>query len=261
MLIGSMNHPAHDPLREIEWMAELGMEFIDFTIEPPGAASWNIKPVEVRRALERAHMGIVGHTAFYLPMGNPYEEVRCAAVREFRRCLELFAEMGAQWMNMHPDRHAPFQDRAYVIRRNLETIEELLPDADRAGVGIMIENLPGDFNNPGQLGELLDPVPRLGLHLDVGHANLHNPYNVTEEILDRYGERLRHVHLHDNKGGGADLHLPIGAGNIDWVRSIRALRRCGYDGTITLEVFTPDRHYLTYSAEVVRRLWQETALS
>jgi len=261
MLLGTMNHPANDPLREIEWMAELGMEFIDFTIEPPAAASWRINPAEIRRAVERAKMRVVGHTAYYLPMASPYEELRCAAVHEFRRCLQLFSEMGASWMNMHPDRHAPFHDRSYYIERNLRTIEELLPDSRRLGVGIMIENLPGEFNTPGHLGDLLDPAPELGLHLDIGHANLLNPYNMTEEILTAYGSRLRHVHLHDNKGGGADLHLPLGSGNIEWDRSIRALRRCGYDGTITLEVFTPDRHYLTYSATVVRRLWESAALA
>ena len=31
MLIGTMNHPARDPVREIEWMARLGFEFVDLT--------------------------------------------------------------------------------------------------------------------------------------------------------------------------------------------------------------------------------------
>jgi hypothetical protein len=33
----------------------------------------------------------------------------------------------------------------------------------------------------------------------------------------------------------------------------------GYDGTITLEVFTPDKHYLGYSRDVLRRTWDELA--
>jgi sugar phosphate isomerase/epimerase len=121
----------------------------------------------------------------------------------------------------------------------------------------MIENLPGDFNNAAQLGELLDAISDLGLHLDIGHANLLVPYNTTEEILARYGNRLKHVHLHDNKGGHADLHLPLGAGNVDLPRALRALQKSRFDGTITLEVFTPDRHYLAYSRDMLRRLWDE----
>jgi sugar phosphate isomerase/epimerase len=78
---------------------------------------------------------------------------------------------------------------------------------------------------------------------------------MTWEILEAYGTRLRHVHLHDNKGGSADLHMPLGSGTVDLHSAVRALRRCGYDGTITLEVFTPDKTYLSYSRDLLRRIW------
>jgi sugar phosphate isomerase/epimerase len=259
MLIGAMNHPAHDVVEEIAWMAELGLDFIDLTLEPPTAASWRVNAAAIRRALDETGMKVVGHTAFYLPMGSAFEEVRKACVTELRRCLEVFGQVGAKWMNLHPDRHAPMHDRSFFIARNIETIKELLPDARRCGVGMMIENLPGDYNSAPQLGELLDPIPELGLHLDIGHANLLVPYNTTEEILAAYGSRLRHVHLHDNKGGHADLHLPLGAGTLDIARAVRALQSCGYNGTITLEVFTPDRHYLEYSRDQLRRIWDYEA--
>jgi len=35
------------------------------------------------------------------------------------------------------------------------------------------------------------------------------------------------------------------------------LQNAGFDGTITLEVFTPDRRHLEYSREVLRRVWDE----
>ncbi|PWU05880.1 MAG: sugar phosphate isomerase/epimerase [Terriglobia bacterium] len=257
MLIGAMNHPANDVLSEIEWMAGMGLEFVDLTLEPPAAASWRIDPHAVRDKLQEHGMHVVGHTAFYLPMGSAIEDVRRASVCELRRCLEAFSTIGARWMNVHPDRHAPMHDRRFFIEQNIRSFQELLPDARRLGVGLMIENLPGDYNSAPQLGELLDPLPELGLHLDIGHANLQVPYNTTEEILLAYGTRLRHVHLHDNKGGHADLHLPLGAGTVDVRNAIRALKRCEYNGTITLEVFTPDRHYLAYSRDVLRRMWNE----
>jgi sugar phosphate isomerase/epimerase len=188
-------------------------------------------------------------------MASAIDEVRQAAVTELRRCIEAFSIIGARWMNVHPDRHTPMHDRAFYIRQNLRSLRELLPDAERYGVGLMIENLPGEYNTAAQLGELLEPLPDLGLHLDIGHANLRVPYNTTEEILAVWGARLRHVHLHDNRGGDADLHLPLGSGNVDVERAVRALKDCGYNETITLEVFTPDRHYLDYSREVLRRVW------
>ena len=255
MIIGAMNHPAQEPVEEIRWMAEMRLDFVDLTIEPPGAASWRIDTKAVRQALDHFKMKVVGHTAYYLPLGSAFESLRRASVEEFKICLDKFAEIGVPWMNIHPDRHAPMHDRAFFIRRNIESLVEMQEYADKVGVGLMIENLPGDYNNAAQLGDLLEAIPKLGLHLDIGHANLMVPWNTTDEILDRYGNRLRHVHLHDNRGGNADLHLPLGAGEIDVPAAIRALKRCGFDGTITLEVFTRDRYYLAYSRDVLRQMW------
>jgi sugar phosphate isomerase/epimerase len=259
MLIGAMNHPARDVLEEIEWMADMGLDFLDLTLEPPAAASWRVDPHAIREALDRHGMRVVGHTAFYLPMASAIEDIRRASVCELRRCLEAFSAVGARCMNLHPDRHAPMHGRPFYIEQNIRSFRELLPDARRLGICLMIENLPGDYNNAAQLGELLHQIPELGLHLDIGHANLDVPLNTAEEILEAHGSRLRHVHLHDNKGGHADLHLPLGCGTLDLRRAIRALQGAGYDGTITLEVFTPDRYYLAYSREVLRRVWEEEA--
>jgi sugar phosphate isomerase/epimerase len=258
MLIGTMNHPEHDVLDDIARMADAGLEFVDLTLEPPGAASWNIDVKAIRAALQRHRMEVVGHTAWYLPMASAIPEIRKAAVAELRRCLVKFGDIGAKWMNIHPDRHTPWHGRRFYIERNLDSLRELLPDSQKAGVGLMIENLPGDYNSAPQLGELLDAMPDLGLHLDIGHANLQVPHNTTEEILAAYGNRLRHVHLHDNKGGHADLHLPLGTGTVDLRRGIDALQRCGYDGTITLEVFTPDPHHLIYSRDLLRATWNQS---
>jgi sugar phosphate isomerase/epimerase len=257
VLIGAMNHPARDVLQEIEWIAAMGFGFIDLTLEPPKAASWKVDRAGIRNALGQRPLNVVGHTAFYLPIASGIEEIRRASVQELRRCVEAFAEIGARWMNIHPDRHAPMHDRSFFIERNLETLAELLPYAAQHGIGLMVENLPGDFNTAPQLGELLDPLPELGLHLDIGHANLMVSRSTVDELLSAYGSRLRHVHLHDNKGGSGDLHLPLGTGSVDVRGAVRSLQNIGYDGTITLEVFTPDRHHLSYSREVLQRIWSE----
>lgn len=260
MLVGAMNHPARNVIEEITWMVAMEMDFIDLTLEPPTAASWRVDAKEVRRALDDFGLEVVGHTAYYLPMASPFEEVRRAVVEELKRCLDRFSAVGAKWMNLHPDRYAPMHDRSFIIERNLKTISELLPVARDCGVGLMIENLPGDWNTVLQLSQLLDPIPELGLHLDIGHANLRVQRNVTDEILRAYGARLRHVHLHDNKGGDADLHLPLGCGTLNLHHHVQSLRTNGYDGTITLEVFSEDKSYLAYSRDVLRKIWNEAAL-
>jgi sugar phosphate isomerase/epimerase len=261
MLIGAMNHPCRDVLQEIECIAAMRMGFVDLTLEPPAAASWKVDPRAVRAKLEEHNLKVVGHTPFYLPLASAIEGIRRAAAAELRQCLKVFSFLGASWMNVHLDRYTPMHDRRFYVSRNIQTIQELLPAAQDLGLGLMIENLPGDFNNATQLADILDAIPALGLHIDIGHANLEVPENTTEEILAMYGSRLRHVHLHDNRGGNADLHLPLGAGTVDVRRAVRALKSSGYDGTITLEVFTPDRHHLAYSRDVLQRMWNEPVQS
>jgi sugar phosphate isomerase/epimerase len=257
MLVGAMNNPARDVFSELKWMADAKLDFVDLTLEPPAAAPWKIDPKAIRTALEDLQLAVVGHTAFYLPFACTFDGIRKAAVEETRRCIELFAQIGAKYMNLHPDRHAPFHPRSFVIEQNLKSIRELLPVARDNGIGLMIENTPGDFNNRQQIGELLDPVPQLGLHLDIGHCNLEVTSNTATDIIRAYGGRIHHVHLHDNKGGHADLHLPLGAGNLELEPPLRALQSWGYDGTITLEVFTEDHQFLCYSREVLERTWQK----
>jgi sugar phosphate isomerase/epimerase len=242
-------------LEEIRWMAELGLDFIDLTLEPPAASSWKVDPKEIRRALEAEGMGVIGHTAYYLPIDSPFEQVRKAAVDELIRCAQAFGEIGAKWMNIHPGRYTPMHPRSYFIERDLLSLRAICDACCPLGVAIMIENIPGDFNTVEELGDLLEPMPELGLHLDIGHANLDVDENTTPAIVAKYGDRIKHVHLHDNKAGDQDLHLSLGAGTMDWKAQVQTLKASGYDDTITLEVFSSDPHYLAYSRDLLRAAW------
>ena len=89
------------------------------------------------------------------------------------------------------------------------------------------------------LEPVINEVPSLGLTLDVGHANLGGSENKSIAIIEKFGKLIRHVHLHDNRGGQSkddDLHLPIGAGTVDFPAIMASLMSTGYNGTMTLEV-------------------------
>src|SRR5687767_1004326 len=129
MLIGAMNNPAREVFSELKWMAAGNLDFIDLTLEPPAAAPWMMDPKAIRSALEDLNLGVVGHTAFYLPFSCTFDGIRRAAVEETKRCIEFFSKIGAKCMNLHPDRYAPFHPRHFVIEQNLKSIRELLPVA------------------------------------------------------------------------------------------------------------------------------------
>jgi sugar phosphate isomerase/epimerase len=259
MQIGAMNHPAEPLAREIAWMAKLKLDFIDLTLEPPSAATWQLRPAEVAAMLRDHGLGVIGHTAFYLPIASSFESLRRAAIDELKGAAEFFAKIGAKWMNVHPDGHAPFVDETAIVLRNINSLREVADFAQPLGVGLMLENVPGRFNTALQLAPIFEAVPALGLHLDIGHSNLGVEHNTTKELIAQFGRRLAHVHVHDNRGGHADLHLAIGMGQIDLAKHVRELRASGYDETITLEVFSHDRHFLAYSRDRLREMWDAVA--
>jgi sugar phosphate isomerase/epimerase len=150
--------------------------------------------------------------------------------------------------------------RDQMRKMNAEAIELLARDAAQRDITVMVENLDRNFSGVDDLKPIFDHVPEVGFHLDVGHANLRlglGELNRTKSLLDAFGERLSHVHLSDNGGGEGDLHLPLGAGTIDWKGVVRMLKQAGWDGTVTLEVFSREREYLLMSRRLWLKWWSE----
>jgi sugar phosphate isomerase/epimerase len=253
--LGAMNHPMREVVDEIRTFHRLGFDFVDLTLEPERARANLVDLAVVGRVLADCGMGVVGHTAWYLPIASPFASLRQAARDEMIRCFDAFARLGVDRVNVHPDPSRSMFARDAVLDLNAAVLRQLAEQAEGRGMRLMLENTPGYFGRVDVLQRLFDAVPALGWHLDVGHANLNVPANVSGPLLDAFASRLCHVHLSDNKGGGDDLHLPIGTGNIDWPGVIGLLKRAGYDGTITLEVFSPDHDYLALSRQKVRALW------
>ena len=252
MLVGAMNFPGRSVKKEIHRIAEEGFDFLDLTIEPP--ATWLPDGAEIGRLCSDLGLAIVGHTAWYLPLASPFKDLRTTARDLYRRALDAFAAAGVQLVNVHPDGRVPLHNKEQVRAINADAIAQLAQDAAPLGITIMVENLDRHFSDVDDLRAVLDADPSLRFHLDVGHANLNlgpGGTNRTPRLLEAFGDRLAHVHLSDNRGGDQDLHLPLGAGAIDWKSVARTLKGAGYDGTVTLEVFSREREYLRMS----RRLW------
>jgi sugar phosphate isomerase/epimerase len=252
-----MNNPRTDVLAEIAWAKKNEFDFLDLTLEPGAAFRGQIDLPQVRKALKDSNLGITGHTAYYLPLASPFESLRKAAVDEMRWALEAFAELEASKMTVHPDRSIPFAlGSKGIMQKNLQSIREIVDVGAPLGIQVLVENMDRTFNTADQIWQALSHVPQLGFHLDVGHANLNVEKNRTGEFLQAFHDRLAHVHLSDNFGMREDLHLPLGTGTIDWRKIISMLKSFQYDGSITLEVFSPDRRYLLASRDKLREIWE-----
>ena len=98
-------------------------------------------------------------------------------------------------------------------------------------------------------------LPGLGMTLDVGHGEILSQPNAAFDLIARFPDRIRHVHLHDNHGGSGvkdDLHLPVGAGRIDFAGILQKLRAAGYAGGFSFEV-KPE--LARQSRDAIRKIW------
>lgn len=256
MKLGMMNCPGTDLIPEIHFAGRQGFDFLDLTIEPPGALS--IHPVQVRDLLRKYGLGVVGHSAYYLPIQSPFPSVRKVVLQEFKTSLHLLSRVGAPNMAVHILSRRP---RFFTFDDWVDFHLSVLVDLDTAardlGMILMLEHGPVTLDQFDLLDRLFAEIPDLRFHLDVGHANLETSIHGTAEFLRRYHRRLAHVHFSDNYGGAADLHLPILCGTLPWEEVIPLLQGYGYDGTITLEVFAQARDYLLLSKRIVEKLWRE----
>jgi L-ribulose-5-phosphate 3-epimerase len=122
--------------------------------------------------------------------------------------------------------------------------------ARAAGCVLLLENVNGANAETGaEAARLLAalPTPALGLAWDPNNAYCGDeiPFPDGYARLDR--KRLHHVHLRDaghDPQSGKCIWLPVGKGKVDNLGLLRALKKDGFAGTLTLETHyqRPDRN-------------------
>ena len=235
---------------DVRALHDLGLQFAEL---PMGEGFF--REVETYAAL-RERLG-----TYYLchgPREGDPNDTRALKKEYLPRIMALFPLMKrlkASVLNIHLWLDHRFV-REDVLSFKVDLLGEIIARARKSGILICLENLSEDAPD---FRPAMDALPELCLTLDLGHAQLLTEVNRAGALLDQYPERIRHIHLHDNRGGNsprADLHLPIGEGIIDFTGIFRTLGRIGYDRTITLEL---KPHEIEVSLPRVRALLALTA--
>ncbi len=133
-------------------------------------------------------------------------------------------------------------------RRAREAIGELLPQAERLGVNLNIENIffNGYLLSPGDMIDFVDSFksPRVHVHFDTGNIML---FQFPEHWISILGKRIRNVHFKEFSKRGTDYSLesfrPLLDGTTNWPAVLEALDANGYRGYLTFEYFHPYPHY------------------
>lgn len=131
-----------------------------------------------------------------------------------------------------------------VLERAKESLEEVLPYAQSAGVTLALENVWNEcFLSPLEFASFIDAFesPFVRAHFDTGNVVL---FGYPEHWVATLGKRIATVHVKDFKkavGTLAGFCLPL-EGDIHWPEVMQALHNIPYDDYLIAEFIPPYRY-------------------
>ncbi|MBN1328415.1 MAG: sugar phosphate isomerase/epimerase [Candidatus Heimdallarchaeota archaeon] len=155
-----------------------------------------------------------------------------------------------------------------VFNKKIDAITEWTNIAQQYKMKMLLENTDESITD---LRVVFKKLPNLGFTFDIGHANIIFPHlkvkNSEEniyEMLKNFKNQLEHIHIHDNFSGiseSSDRHLPIGTGNINFLKFFSYLKDIKYGESITLEIYNPNflSIYLEASYKTIQEILQQDA--
>lgn len=196
--------------RQVAMQYGLGLEIADF------CTAVNLdQNVAAHRMAVRKEMEGIGSFWLHAPFAelSPASidpKVRGVTILRYRQAMEMAASLGISRLVIHSGFIPLVYFPEWFVEQSVLFWREFLEETPE-GITIALENVmePG----PEMLVEIVQQVQdrRLGLCLDVGHANSLVSKTPVVDWVAPMAPYLRHVHLHNNEGD-ADLHQCLGTG-------------------------------------------------
>ena len=172
------------------------------------------------------------------PLSSPDADVRERGRAIVKKQLEIAERIGADTVLVVPgtvNEDSPYDTCYENSKRELEL---LIPEAERRGVKIGIENVWNKFLlSPLEMKQYVDDLnsPNLGVYFDVGNIML---YGFPEQWIRILGHRIAKIHVKDYKTAAGNFtgFVPLMAGDVKWAKVIAALKEIGYNDTLTAEI-------------------------
>lgn len=261
MRYGAMNSPLRAVDKEIEVVVSMEFDYLELTMDAPYADHHTLisKKSDIFSLLRKHDLGLVCHLPTFVSLADLTESIRKASLEETLASMKAAKELGCEKVVLHPwflSGLGPMLPEL-AAKNGKDSLAMLLDCACDIGISVNLENLFPKAKSlvlPEDFVEWFERYPQLQLTLDTGHANLAGGTRIILAFIERFGDRLGHVHVSDNRGQSDD-HLPIGAGNIDFPAVVSALKCAGFDQTVTFEVFTRDRTYVRHCRDKFDELW------
>lgn len=212
----------------------------------------------IRRAADRIGIAISGVCSFLFwpyPMTSHDPQKRARSLELAGKMIEAAHDLGTENLLIVPGAvHIPWRTDYEPVandvcdRRAREAIGKVLPQAEKLGVSLNIENIffNGYLMSPQEMVDFVDSFksPRLRAHFDTGNIML---FQFPEHWIKILGPRIQNVHLKEFSKKGTDHSLesfrPLLDGTTNWPAVLAAFDEVGYRGYLTFEYFHPWTHY------------------
>lgn len=200
------------------------------------------------------------HGPFRIPPKDLEESDRQERMEKMIRSIQAAALLGCRYWVIHPlmpygiaDKEIKKEEATRNI--NIEFMKELLITAKKYDVVICLENMPYQsfsLAHPKEVDRFVRSMAdeHFKMCLDTGHA-FALPDGNPAEMMRRYGENIKVLHVHDNNGR-MDQHLIPYFGQIDWKDFYKALQEVGFKGDFSLETEPSRRLPLPLYEEMCR---------
>jgi fructoselysine 3-epimerase len=240
----------------IEIIAALGYEGVEILADTPhlfagpaaAADLEGIKLILTRTGVKPANLNAntaVGYygRSFWEPLfepsiANPDPQARQWRIDYTKRCIDMAQVLGCPSTSVTSGRMAANLSPDESMALLLDALREIVEYAGHKNIRIGLGYEPGLLiENYREMNWVLKQVgsPFLGVNLDLGHSHVlgEDP----EAVTCLFGDHIVHVHLEDI-GGRKHYHLIPGMGQVDFEAIFRMLEKCGYNGFVTVELYT-----------------------
>lgn len=188
------------------------------------------------------------HGPWRFPPKDATEEDRAERMEKMKKSLYLTSLIGAKFWVVHP--LMPYgieeigtDDAEKTWDINISFMRELTEEAKKYDITICYENMPMQKFSLGKPEDILRVVDEINdehfqVCLDTGHVNVYeNVLDLAEEVR-RVGDKLKVLHVHDNKCQ-FDLHMLPYFGWANWEEFAKALSDIKFDGVFSMELVPP----------------------
>ncbi len=265
-------------LREwVELAAPLGLDGLEYysgMLELADPLKWSA----ARRTVEERGM-VIPMLCCSPDFSHPDADFRAQEIEKEKNWIRMAAALGAGYCRVLSGQRRPELTRERGLDLVAQSIEACLPEAERCGVTLIIENhYKDDFWSYPEFAQKMDVFcalvervkhPRFGVNYDPSNAFLAGDDPL--ELLERVKHRVVTMHASDRylaEGTIEDLrrdetgaegyakrlrHGTIGKGLNDYDAIFGALKAVGFDGWVSIEDGVDGMEQLAESVQFVRR--------